>query len=73
MIIRCVKVKVFHPGNKRAVTHRTIAPKGKHFLAEHVEQILKGYVDKVEAAAPDQYRMVQVAPGEFNFVHDGAV
>jgi hypothetical protein len=70
-VIRTVKVKVFQPGNKRCITHRTIAGPRKYFTEAGIEKILEGYVEKVEAAAPGQYRMVQVAPAEFNFIHQG--
>jgi hypothetical protein len=67
-MIRTVKVKVFQPGNKGFITHRTIAGPRRHFTAANIEKILEGYVEKIEAKAPGLYRMVQIAPAEFNFV-----
>lgn len=71
MIIRTVTVKVFRAGNKDSYTHRTIAGKHRQFTAEGVKAILAQYVEKIEAIAPDEYKMVRVGPGEFNFVHVG--
>jgi len=71
MIVKTVTVKVFREGNKQSITHRTMAGKYKQFTAEGVEQILQKYADQIDLIAPNQYRMVQVGPGDFNFVHTG--
>jgi hypothetical protein len=68
MLIRTVKLKLFMPGNKKAVTHTMVSGPGRHFTAANIEQILAGFVAKVEAAMPDRYRMVVVGPATFNFV-----
>lgn len=67
-MVRIVKIKLFQPGNKKFVTQRTSAPPKHHFTAANIEKILAEFAEKVEAAMPDRYRMVQVGPGEFNFV-----
>ena len=71
MIIRTISIKVFRAGNRESYTHRTRAEKHQQFTATGIEQILAEYAEKIELIAPDQYRMVQVGPGEFNFVHTG--
>ena len=68
MIIRCVKMKVFAPGNKKAMTFRTVAAPGHHFTAANIEKVLAEFVEKLDAAMPDLYNMVQVGRGDFNFV-----
>jgi hypothetical protein len=68
MLIRSVKLKLFKPGNKKAVVQRVVAPKGHHFSAANIEKILSEFVAKVEAAMPDRYRLVQVGAAEFNLV-----
>jgi hypothetical protein len=68
MLIRTLKLKLFKPGNKGFVTQRAVAPPGRHFTAANIETILSEFAEKVEAAMPDRYRMVQIGPGEFNFV-----
>ena len=68
MIIRTVKMKVFQPGNKKAMTLRTIAQPGHHFTAANIEKVLAEFVDKLDTAMPDKYRMVQIGRAEFNFV-----
>jgi hypothetical protein len=68
VIIRTVKIKLFQPGNKKAITQRCVAGPRRHFTAANIEKILAEFVEKVEAAMPDRYRMVQVGRGEFNFV-----
>lgn len=68
MLIRRVKIKLFKPQNRGSVTQITSAGPRHHFTAANIEKILADFVEKVEAAMPDRYRMVQVGPGEFNFV-----
>ena len=68
MIIRSVKMKVFAPGNKKAMTLRTVAKAGHHFTAANIEKVLAEFVDKLDTAMPDKYRMVQTGRAEFNFV-----
>lgn len=68
MIIRTIKMKVFLPGNKKAMTLRTVAEPGHHFTAANIERILAEFVEKLDAAMPDRYRMVQIGRAEFNFV-----
>jgi hypothetical protein len=71
VLVQTVKLKLFAPGNKKFVTHRIAAGPGHHFTAENIEKILADFVDKVEAAIPGYYRMVQIGRGEFNFIHLG--
>jgi hypothetical protein len=71
VIIRTVKIKVFRAGNKESYTHRTIAAPHQQFTKEGIQAILAQYVEKIEVIAPDQYKMVRIGPGEFNFVHVG--
>ncbi len=67
-MIRIIKIKLFKPGNKGFVTERTVAGPRRHFTPANIETILSQFVERVEAAMPDRYRMVQIGPGEFNFV-----
>lgn len=68
-MIRTITVKVFDRGNKKHITRTTRAGARRHFSEANIEAILAEYVEKLEAVAPDQYRMVQVGPGAFNFIH----
>lgn len=68
MIIRTVKLKLFQPGNKKFFIKTVVAGPGKRFTAAGIEKILADFVDKVDAAMPDRYNVVQVGPGAFNFV-----
>jgi hypothetical protein len=63
-----VKIKLFQPGNKKFVTQKTVAGPRRHFTAANIEKIITEFAEKVEAAMPDRYRMVQISPSEFNFV-----
>jgi hypothetical protein len=68
VLIQAIEIKLFQPGNKKAVTGRIVAGPGRHFTAANVEAALREYAEKVEAAMPDRYRIVQVGRAAFNFV-----
>ena len=68
MLIRTIKLRLFKPGNKESATKVVKAGTGRHFTAENIEAILTEFANRVEAAMPDRYRMVQVGRAEFNFV-----
>jgi hypothetical protein len=68
VVIRCIKLKLFKPGNKSSVTQRVVAGPGRHFNPANIEKVLADFVDKVEAAMPNRYRMVQIGRAEFNFM-----
>ena len=67
-MVRSVKIKLFQPGNKKFVARRWAAGAGKYFTEANITAILTEFAEKVEKAMPDRYRMVQIGPGEFNFV-----
>jgi len=68
MLITTVTLKLFRPGNKQADIQRIVAGPGRHFTRANIEKILAEFVEKVEAAMPDRYRLVQVGRAAFNLV-----
>lgn len=70
MIIRSLKVKVFRVGNKGFVVQTNHAGQKKHFTADGIEKMLAQYAEQIEKNMPnEEYKLVQVGRGEFNFVH----
>lgn len=65
-------IKVFDLGNKRA-THRRITPKpGHHWNDKGVDEVLDHIAEDLEKRFPaEEFRVVQVGPGAYNFIHAG--
>jgi hypothetical protein len=62
-------VKVFLPGNNRAVIWRMNAPNGKGFTVDAMEAELVRVAERVEQHFPaHEHRLVPVGPCRFNFV-----
>jgi hypothetical protein len=62
-------VKVFLPGNTRAVVWRVSAPNGKGFTATAMEEELGRIAERIEQHFPaHEHRLVPVGPCRFNFV-----
>ena len=63
-------IKMFAPGNR---THKTVilaAGKGKVFKPSGEFDVLSNVADSLETQFPnDEFRMVQVGPAAFNFIH----
>lgn len=72
MIHRSIVLKVYMRGNKRSKTIRVQCPAGKHFTSAGIEQNVAHYADQLERLCPtEDFRMVQVGPAAFNFIHEG--
>lgn len=67
-----VKVRVFTPGNKQSKLQLVRAGNKKGFTSEGVDHVLDSACTWLEQRWPDQeFRMVQVGPTQYNFVHVG--
>lgn len=68
-LFKAVRIRIFHPGNKRSVTQFHRAQQGQGITAQGIDSILKHTADKIETSWPsEEYSMVQLSPSSFNFV-----
>lgn len=65
-------IRVFNLGNKGA-TKRRITPKpGHHWNDKGVDEVLDHLAEDLEKRFPaEEFRLVQVGPGAYNFIHAG--
>jgi hypothetical protein len=69
LLAKSVRIKIFTPGNKRAVTRVHLAGSGRGIGVDGVDGLLKRTADKIEQQWPaEEYSLVQVGPFAFNFV-----
>ena len=70
--LRCLRIKLFTPGNRSHKTCVVKAKGGHHFTDEGEEIILKRYADEIEKAWPcDEFSLKEVGRGEYSFVWIG--
>jgi hypothetical protein len=63
-------IKVFNRNNQAAKTHQITADNGRIFV--DVSPILNRFAEQIEKQWPeDEYRMVELGPGRFNFIWVG--
>lgn len=67
-----IEIRIFGPENKDSKLHIVQAQPGAHYPESQVEDILGNVVEKLETSAPDdEYEIVEIGPGRFNFVWRG--
>lgn len=67
-----LRIRVFAPENKSSHLTTCRAHPGRGWTDPEVESILEQVVDQLEKNRPrEDFEMVQVAPGQFNFVWRG--
>lgn len=70
--IKHLEFKLCAPGLKRPLRNTMHAPNGKAFTASGVENIITALADRIEKQFPaDEFRLVPIGRGKFNFVHAG--
>lgn len=71
-LFKRVAVKVFHPGNRKHSSKIYSASVGKMFNPGGIDELLAQIAANIEREYPTQeYRLAQVGPAAYNFVHLG--
>jgi hypothetical protein len=64
-----IEIRIFTPGNKNSKLHIVQAAPGRTYPDAQIDKILETFADNLETAAPnEEYELVDVGPGRFNFV-----
>jgi len=73
MLIRRLKIKIFHPPDNKSYKLLIInAGSGKYFHAVGIENELMRIASKIEEQFPEfEYRMVPTGTDSFNFIFTG--
>lgn len=67
--VKLVTIKIFAPDNRTHTTHRVAAGAGKAFTQDGLDELLEGFVTKIERLQPDdEYALKNVGRGAYNFV-----
>lgn len=71
-MLKSVKIRIFEPGNKRSKLVIQRAPARHVFNDKGVDVILVKTAEQIEQRWPaEDYSLIPVGPGAFNFVHRG--
>ena len=68
-LVKALTMKIFTPGNKKALTRVVRAPAGKGLNFDGIQAELQTMADRIERQWPtEEYAMVATGPASFNFV-----
>lgn len=69
---KVVRVRIFNPGNKTAITKRFVAAPGTGYTERAIRKMLYAVAEEIQRNRPDEvYECVCIGPSHFNFVWRG--